>query len=168
MRGHSAAVSRYSSSAVVCSPVCVCVWTLFLTSSPFTPLRLSHLPFSLSLSSPLHRFCPPSLCPPVYCLSYQPIHQWLLFFNKWRRSRSAGETRMEAVWIQKGLLSLSLFILLCLPHVSIPSLPLFISPPTLSLSLVLPPSVSQEIAVKAGVHAERCPPLRRFAYSGLC
>lgn len=52
MRGHSAAVSRYSSSAVVCSPVCVCVWTLLLTSSPFTPLRLSHLPFSLSLSPP--------------------------------------------------------------------------------------------------------------------
>lgn len=50
-------------------------------------------------------------------------------------------------WIQKGLLSPSLFILFCLPHVSIPS-PLYLFP-TLSHSL----SVSREIAL---VHAERC------------
>lgn len=49
-----------------------------------------------------------------------------------------GEKKMEAEWIQKGLLSLLLFILFCLPHVSIPSLPPFISPhPSFSHSPIL-------------------------------
>lgn len=80
------------------------MWMLILTSSPFTPLHL-HSPSSSPLSFVLLPFCPL-----IYCLSYQPIHQWLLFFNKWWRSRPAGGKRMEAEWIQKGLLSLSLFI----------------------------------------------------------
>lgn len=73
--------------------------------------------------------------PPVYCLSYHLIYQWLLFFINWRRSQSAGGRNMEAKWIQKGLLSLSLFISFHLPHVFIHSLPPFISPCSLPLSI---------------------------------
>ena len=55
MRGHSAAVSWYSSSTVVCSPLCVCVWTLpprLLPIHSSTPQPSSPLSLSLSLSPP--------------------------------------------------------------------------------------------------------------------
>lgn len=105
-------------------------------------LQLLSSPRSLS---PL--LCPVSLCPPVYCLSYRPIHERLSFFSKWRRSQPAGGSRMEAKRIQKGLLSPSLFILFRLPRVSIHSVPLFISLP-------LPVCVSGD-CLKSRVHAEQ-------------
>lgn len=108
------------------------MWMLF-----FTFRSLLYVSVILPLSLPSHLS---SFRPPVYCLSYQPIHQWLLFFNKWRWSWPTGGWRIEAEWMQKCLLSLSLFILLCLPYVSIPSLSLFLSLPPLPhpLSLSLP------------------------------
>lgn len=102
---------------------------LFSTFSPFSLLScLRHIFFSF------HLFCPPFLCFPIYCLSYQPIHQWVLFFNKWRRSQPAGESGWKPSEYRKpfylflSLFSLSLMFLF--PHslsLSLPySLPLFV------------------------------------------
>lgn len=88
----------------------------------FLPYSLLYASAILPPSLPLSFVLLPSLLPYIV-LAIKPIHRRLLFFDKWRWSRLAGgKEGIEAEWIQKGLLSLSLFILL--PRVSIPSLSL--------------------------------------------
>lgn len=108
----------------------------------FLPIQSSlFLPYSL----PLHViFCPPPLCPHIYCLSYQTVQLWLLFFNKWRWSWP--RERMEAMWIQKGLfISSSRYFIQSRSRFHSFTLSLYLRPSILACSL----SISQEIALKA-------------------
>lgn len=90
----------------------------------FLPIQSSVMSQTYFFS--FHLFCPPFLCFPIYCLSYQPIHQWVLFFNKWRRSQPAGESGWKPSEYRKPFyLFLSLFSLSLM----------FLFPHSLSLSL---------------------------------
>lgn len=125
-----------------CSPLCLCAkicrawemegtaWMFFFAFFQFT--LLSHLLSFSTLSS--------SLRPLVHCLSYQPIHQWLLFFNKWRWLCPTGELKMSecrnAFFISLFLYPVSLKFSF---HRSLTIFPVTPPPPTHTLSL------SQEI-----------------------
>lgn len=112
-------------------------------STPFAPLHLVILP----------SFSPPSLLSsfpfalPYIVLAISQSHQWLLFFNKWRRSRArwgkedGGRVNTERPFISFSLYSVSLMF----PFPRSLSLSPPPNPPT-PLSM----SVSQEIALKAG------------------
>lgn len=98
-----------------------------------------------------------SLRPLVYCLSYQPIHQWLLFFNKWRWLCPSGGWRIEAEWMQKCLfISFSLYS---------PLSPLCFHSLALILSFLHPPSHSVSGDWLAGFMLNGPP---HFACSSLC
>lgn len=122
-----------------------CDYNMWRASPLFPSSSVPILPYFIPA------FVLPPLASPIYCLTYQPIQRRLLFFISGGDLGLLGESGQS----HKGLLSLSLFILLHLPHVSTPLLPPFIS---LALSLPLHVRVPGDWP-ESCMHAERRAPL---------
>ena len=126
----------------------------------FAPLHLCHPRSSFPLL-----FCPPFPLPSRILCLLSAIHQWLLFFNKCRRSGARwGKEDGCRANAERPFIFLPLYRL---PHVSIlPLLPsLYLPPPhthTHTLCLCLRRLLQELGCMHNG------PALLRFAYSGLC